>query len=71
MNKLVFYRRERGLSQFDLAEVASVSRAKIQLIELGIRSATQHERAALAEALGIDEEVLFSTKSQKSVNQND
>ena len=59
MNKLKFWRLERGLSQVELADVSGVPRHVVQLSEQGIRRPSADQQLALAEALGVALKDLF------------
>ncbi len=65
MNKLRFWRLERGLSQHELAEASGMKRWAIQLFETSIRLPSKEEINALAEALGLRVEDLFPGKGSK------
>ena len=54
-------RVERGLSQLELAERAGVSRSQLSQIETETRPANTLRLAAIARALGVDVEDLFSS----------
>lgn len=53
MTNLRYWRNDRQLSQFELAEVTGIGRAVIQLIEQGIRQPKPDELERLSEALGV------------------
>lgn len=52
-NKLQVFRREIGINQYELAEVAKVPRYKIQLAEQGIAVLTPTEVDRILRKLGI------------------
>lgn len=60
MQKIRFWRHERGLTQFDLqnASGGKISRWAIQLIEQGLRVPSATELQILSEVLGIEKNVL-------------
>lgn len=57
MNKaeLIFWRRERRLSQFELAAASGIPRWKIQMFEQGLTKLTKEEECAVRSALQIEE----------------
>jgi len=59
MNKLRFWRLERGLSPFELAVASNVPRYVIQLAEQGLRHPSSEEQLSLAETLGTATAKLF------------
>jgi transcriptional regulator with XRE-family HTH domain len=61
INKLKFFRQEAGLNQheLELATFKRVPRWRIQLIENGYCEASEKERQALSEALGIFADKVF------------
>ena len=61
MNKLKFWRRERGLSQIELSTASQVPRYVIQLAENGLRRPSVRYEQSIAEVLGVSSENLFPT----------
>ena len=51
--KLSIFRRELGLSQFELVDLAKVQRHKLQLAERGIAILTEEEANRVAKVLGL------------------
>lgn len=51
--KFKFYRREMGLSQYELGAAAGVPRYKIQLIEQGIGCLSENEGKRIFRILGL------------------
>ena len=59
MNELKAFREARGLSQTQLAVRAGLSNSTVSEFERGERKPWPRARHALAEALGVRENVLF------------
>ena len=59
-------RRERGLTQFQLAELCSLSAQAIQNFERESREPTEATRLKICNGLGIDEIELFKFEDNKS-----
>lgn len=59
MNKLRFWRLERGLSQIELSAASGVPRWAIQLSEQGLRPLSEQEREVLALVIGVETKKLF------------
>lgn len=62
MNRLRFYRIERGLSQLELAQASGIGRWAIQLIEIGARHPSTDELEALSCALAIPESKIYTLR---------
>ncbi len=60
MNRLRFWRIERGLSQMELAALSAVPRYIIQVAEQGLRLPEKNHQEALASSLGVQMVDLFS-----------
>ncbi len=58
-NRIVHWRIERGLNQWELSQACELPRWLLQLIERGHRLASPEERKAIAMALSVSEETLF------------
>ena len=58
-NRIRTLRKERGLSQEDLAELSGLDRTYISGIERGLRNVALRNIAALAQALGVSLADLF------------
>lgn len=59
MNKLKFYRKKAGLSQFALAKVSDVNPNDISRIETGVIKPFPAWKKRLSVALKVDEKKLF------------
>lgn len=62
MNKLRFWRLERGLSQIELAEVSGIPRHEIQLTEQEKRVPSPEQIEALAIVLGVSKKQLLGAR---------
>lgn len=71
MNKLRYWRLERGLSQHELAEASGIRRWAVQLIEAGHRIPSSDELEQLSLALGVEVKRLLPRRSNISRNAND
>lgn len=68
MNKIKFWRIERGLSQIEFAEATGFPRYKIQLIEQGVAIPTPEELQIIATTLGLklkDGKLIWSSDNEK------
>lgn len=63
MNNIAQYRKERGLSQVELADLAGVEQSTISKLERGSDSVTLRTMNAVANALGVDLADLFIDRS--------
>ncbi len=70
MNKLLYWRRERSLSQIELAAASEVPRYVIQLSEQGTRELNIDEVERLAIALGIPAKFLLKEKTNLDKKDN-
>ncbi|MEO5667031.1 MAG: helix-turn-helix transcriptional regulator [Bdellovibrionota bacterium] len=66
MNKLKYWRLERGLNQLELADAADVPRWRIQQAEGGYCLPSKDQMGKLAFALGVKLEQLFGKQATKS-----
>ena len=57
--KLLIERRRRGLAAWKLAALAEIDPTTYSRIERGERDATPDQRAALARALGVEQEQIW------------
>ena len=58
--KILLERRRRGLKAYTLAGAAGIAPSILSAIERGEREATFEQKLALARALGVEPETLFS-----------
>ena len=68
MNRLKFWRRERGLSQLELAAGSNVPRYAIQLCEQGVGELSPVHLDALAVALGVTTADLLTVDVSKKTD---
>ena len=59
---ILYYRKERGITQGDLAEMANYSRNNIQRIETAATVPSLDALLDIADALGIEPEKLFQKR---------
>ena len=59
---ILYYRKERGITQGDLAEMANYSRNHIQRIETAATVPSLDALLDIADALGIEPEKLFQKR---------
>jgi len=59
-NKLWTVRKERGIKQYELAEMLNVSPSYLSKVEKGIQHPTEKFRKQCAKVLKVKEKVLFS-----------
>lgn len=59
MNRVREFRKKKGLTQLDLAKITEIYQNDISQIETGGRKVFPGWRKRLAEALEVEEEVLF------------
>lgn len=64
MNRLKFWRLERGLSQVELAEASDTPRHVIQLCEQFIRIPSFEYQMAIAESLGVSRGEVFFPRAE-------
>ena len=66
-NKLFYYRRERGLRQFELAERLGISEVRISRIETGRTSPTSALAERISGVLGVSVDDVFPESQDMKV----
>jgi len=64
-NLLREYRRQSGLSGYDLQLLSGISAQAIYLIERGLKRPQRYEKALLSQALSTEEEKLFPNNLER------
>jgi transcriptional regulator with XRE-family HTH domain len=63
MNRLRFWRQERGLSQIELSRATGIPRYRLQLAENGLGNLQPEEIEVIAKTLGVNSSDFFSFKT--------
>lgn len=69
--KIKFYRKERGLTQKELAEKTQLSRSHIASIEGGVYTPSLTTLSEIAKVLGVDSAVLLSEENSPVLTKKD